>query len=83
MDAKQKADELIEKYVGIQSELEETTSFYWNYAIKCASIAVNEILIDLQESFEVAKELNPQAEGLIAGSIAIWTEVKNDLTNTN
>lgn len=44
MTPKEKAEELIEKYVDIQSELEETTSFYWGYAKKCALIAVEEIL---------------------------------------
>ena len=41
---KEKAEQLIEKYVDIQSELEETTSFYWDYAKKCALITVDEIL---------------------------------------
>jgi len=41
---KEKAIELVEKYVDIQTELEETTQFYWGYAVKCALIAVDEIL---------------------------------------
>ena len=40
---------------------------------------VEQFIKDLNESLEVAKELNPQAEGLIAGSIVIWTEIKNEL----
>lgn len=40
---------------------------------------VEQFIKDLKESLEVAKELNPQAEGLIAGSIVIWTEIKKDL----
>jgi hypothetical protein len=41
---KEKASEMVEKYVDIQAELEETTQFYWGYAVKCALIAVDEIL---------------------------------------
>jgi hypothetical protein len=44
MTPKEKAQEIIEKYIYIQSELEETTQFYLSYAVKCALIAVNEIL---------------------------------------
>jgi hypothetical protein len=40
---------------------------------------VDTFLSDLSESFEVAQELHPQAQGLIAGSIVIWTEIKKEL----
>jgi hypothetical protein len=41
---------------------------------------INAFISDLKESLEVAQEINnPQAEGLIAGSIVIWNELKNKL----
>jgi hypothetical protein len=39
---------------------------------------IDSFIRDLNESLEVAREIeNPQAEGLIAGSIVIWTEILN------
>ena len=41
---------------------------------------IDAFITDLNESLEVAKEINnQQAEGLIAGSIVIWNELKNKL----
>ena len=40
---KEKAIELVEKYVDIQNELDETTTFYWGFAQKCAMILAKEI----------------------------------------
>ena len=43
MTPKEKAIELVEKYVDIQNELDETTTFYWGFAQKCALILAKEI----------------------------------------
>jgi len=41
---------------------------------------INAFISDLNESLEVAKEINnTQAEGLISGSIVIWNELRNKL----
>lgn len=61
--AQEKANELIKKFSSKDN----------------AKICVEEILTELKESFEVAKELHPHAEGLIAGSLAIWISVKHEL----
>ncbi len=44
MTAKEKAIELVEKYVDIQKELDETTTFYFGFAQKCAIISVKDTL---------------------------------------
>ena len=44
MTAKEKAIELVEKYVDIQKELGETTTFYLGFAQKCAIISVKDTL---------------------------------------
>ncbi len=46
----EKATELIEKYVDIQSQLKETSFYNWEYATKCALIAVDEIISDTNAS---------------------------------
>lgn len=38
-------------------------------------------LQDLKVSFAVSKDLHPHAEGLVAGTIFQWTQVKNILEN--
>tara|TARA_R110000772_G_scaffold17946_3_gene50141 strand:+ start:224341 stop:224553 length:213 start_codon:yes stop_codon:yes gene_type:complete len=40
---------------------------------------VNIYLADLKMSFNIAKELHPHAEGLVAGGLMQWTQVKNEL----
>jgi len=67
--AQEKANELIKKF-SISGNGKEN-----------AKICVQEILNDLKESFEVAKDLHPHAEGLIAGSLAFWVIVKEELEN--
>jgi len=63
MNTKEKSNDLILKFQGKEN----------------AIICVNEILNDLKESFSVAQDLHPHAEGLIAGSISFWSEVKLNL----
>lgn len=43
MTSKEKAIELVEKYVYIQNELDEITTFHWVFAQKCAMILAKEI----------------------------------------
>jgi len=68
MTPKEKSIEIVEKYVDIQSELEETTQFYWGYAVKCALISVNELINDTNSSspFEVER-------------LVFWSEVKQEI----
>lgn len=67
MDAKEKANELVGKFsIG-------------GWGRENAKTCVEEILRDLKESFDVAKDLHPHAEGLIAGSMAFWLSVKREL----
>lgn len=58
----EKADELIELFSSGSAN---------ENALKC----VNVILDDLKESFEVAQELHPHAQGLIAGSLNFYFSV--------
>ncbi len=64
---KEKADELVKKFA--------LGAWGKHHAQSC----VEEILADLNESFEVAKELHPHAQGLIAGSISYWNKVLNHI----
>ena len=87
MNAKEKSQELVDKfkdyvhgYIGSSmltnhEYLEQILAQAKNVSI----IAVDEILNDLKESFVVAKDLHPHAEGLIAGSLAFWQSVKREL----
>jgi hypothetical protein len=63
---KNKAKELIEKYVDIQSDLEETTSFDWEYAIKCALIAVGEII-------------ESHSDNIVINELYYWQEVRKEI----
>ena len=60
-----KAEELINKFSSVENAL----------------ICVETILEDLEESFELSKSLHPHAEGLIAGSIAVWQSIRRELKN--
>ena len=71
MTAKEKAIELVEKYIDIQSELEETTQFYWGYAQKCALMAVDEILNLMIKTYDWDENTN--------GNIHFWQEVKEEI----
>lgn len=52
-------------------------------AVLCAIIAVDEIILDLLQSKELAKDLHPHCDGLIFGSLIFWKEVKNELNKMN
>ena len=69
-----KEEELFEMFnrVGLQQRDE---------AKECALIHVNGILRNYWVDLEVAKEMHPHAEGLAAGNIYIWQEVKQILTD--
>lgn len=75
MTPKEKAEELVFKF--------RVHTIDWpsmNYhAKKCALIAVDEILSNDKESLEVAEGLHPHAQGLIAGSIKYWHDVKQEI----
>ncbi len=67
MEAQEKANELVRKFA------------IGGWGKENAKTCVEEILNDLKESFEVAKDLHPHAEGLIAGSLVFWQSVKREL----
>jgi len=47
----------------------------FDVAKNCALISITNSLEDLNESLEIAKELHPHAEGLIAGSIVNYKHI--------
>jgi hypothetical protein len=78
MTPKEKAEELILKFRQIPP-FSPYTGVGDAEAKQCALIAVDEILKDLKESFEVAEDLHPHAKGLIAGSLTSWQQVKQEI----
>lgn len=65
----------------LTNSYDEPTAFH--YAVQCAIVAVNEMINDLKQSFELSKELHPHANGLIAGSLVYWQSVKSELLKNN
>jgi len=51
----------------------------WSRSKSCALLVVDEILSDLRQSFDISKDLNPQTQGLIAGSLVYWKEVRKEI----
>ncbi len=80
MTPKEKAEALVDAFMNIKSmKLSDYSMIYHPTAKQCALIAVDEILKDLKESFEVAEDLHPHAKGLIAGSLTSWQQVKQEI----
>ena len=79
MTPKEKANELVEKYLSLNDNFNKPIITDEQDAVKCAIVAVNEMINDLKQSFELSKELHPHANGLIAGSLVYWQSVKTEL----
>lgn len=80
LTAKERAKKMIydfEEIVGLNGSL----SFI--EAKKCALYACEVILNDCRMNFEVSKELHPHAEGLTAGTMMCWLEVKKEIEKYN
>jgi len=54
-------------------------------SVELALCCVDIIIKDLNESLEIAVEnhLHPHAEGLVAGSLYVWRNVKKELLEAN
>ncbi len=74
MTPQEKAEELVLKFEDYTDCADER-----GFAIKCALIAVDEIIKDLKESLKVAEDLHLHARGLIIGSFVDWQEVKTEI----
>lgn len=68
---KQKAEKLIHKYVEIQEQLDEQTTYYWDYACNCALIAVKEILWFIISDLKWDEQTN--------GNVKYWQEVESEI----
>ena len=44
-------------------------------------ISINHYIKDCQQSLGLSKEMHPHAQGLIAGTLVCWTEVKKEVEN--
>lgn len=74
---KEKAEQLIE---AIELLTESRPTHFDKIGISKYFVGI--FINDLKESLEISQEIkNKQAEGLIAGSILIWTEIKKQLPN--
>ena len=79
MTPNEKAREIVDKFYEVDTISADFMSSSSIDAKQCALICVNEILDDLTQSFEVAKDLHPHAQGLVAGSLKFWKEVKQEI----
>jgi hypothetical protein len=80
MEPKEKAKELVEKYVDVQNELDETTTFYWGFAKQCALIAVEEILSEYQSMSDTDSIIYIENEiTYVIHKLVYWQEVKQEI----
>lgn len=89
MEAKEKAQELIEKYKPyvycyagsgmLTNDYNEEVATMC--AKQCALVAVEEVISEIKESLEVATHLHPHTAGLLNGSLLYWNSVLKELNN--
>ena len=75
MTPKEKALELVARF----DYLDITSGMKYQDSKICALICVEEILKNLKQDLEVSKDLHSHANGLVAGNIFIWQQVKTEI----
>lgn len=78
MTPKEKAKHLHEKFMTPVDTLHNYPMCY-DTSKQCALLAVNEIISDQLESFEISLETNLNARGIIMGGLEYWKDVKIEL----
>lgn len=80
MTPQEKAKDLVERYVTVQNMLDETTQFYWEFAQKCADIAVQGTLRSLFDIL-IAKDTKDDEE--VVKQYQFYQEVRKEIKKYN